>query len=71
MAYLSSCNSTREQLQFASIQGSERSRISQSFHYKPLLKVRQLIASFLYDLCSKKTWNLTAVLFLILFLLTL
>lgn len=71
MAYLSSCNSTRHQLQFASVQGSLCSQISQSFHYKPLLKVRQLIASFLYDLCRKKTQNLIAVLFLILFLLTL
>lgn len=71
MAYLSSCNSTRHQLQLASNQGSLCSQISQSFHYKPHLKVRQLIASFLYDLCRKKKQNLIAVLFLILFLLTL
>lgn len=71
MAYLSSCNSTIQQLQLASNQGSLCSQILQRFHYKPLLKVRQSIASFLYDLCSKKTQNLIAVLFLILLLLTL
>lgn len=70
MAYLSSCNSTRHQLQLASNQGSLRSQILQSFHYKPHLKVRQLIASFLCDLAVRKQ-NLIAVLFLILFLLTL
>lgn len=67
MAYLSNCNSTRHQVQLASNQGNLRSQISQSFHYKPHLKVRQLIASFLCDLCSKKTQNLIAVLFLICF----
>lgn len=71
MAYLSSCNSTRHQLQLASNQGRLHSQISQCFHYKPHFKVRKLIASFLYDLWSKKTQNLIAVLFLILFLLTL
>ena len=71
MAYLSSCNSTRHWLQLASSQGSLHSTVSQSFHYKSHFKVRQFIASSLYDLCSKEKQNLIALLFLILFLLTL
>lgn len=54
MAYLSSCNSARHRLQLALSQGSLRSKVSQSLHYKPQFKVRQLIASSLYDLCSKE-----------------
>lgn len=69
MAYLSNCNSTRHWLQLASSKGSLHAQVSQSFHCKLHFKVRQLIALFLYDLCSKGKQNLIAL--LILFLLTL